>query len=459
MKNEHKGIYKLLRDSYEGMGGFLDGSYLIQHKRESNDKYAKRKELSYYLNYFKPCIDAHVSPIFKTLAFRDYKGKGAKSWQQFCDDVDFRKTKIKDLMKQAAHEAKLNGVAFLVMDKELDASPITLAELEENRKNIPYAFVVSPERVNEIITDKHGRIISFEYEEPDEYEENKTAKRTFTIDGWKLENSKEIKTGVWNLHCVPVIPVPSKLVEGNFNPLPPSEFLSIAKTNKIIYNMCSWLNEILANQTFSVLTYPSTSSDSLVIGTSNALGYPSDASHEPKFIAPSADPANIVSTQITKLQEECYRMAGVVNVTGVRSEMSGVAKQWDYEQTNQVLADFADILENAEKALAELFMRFTGVEFEYRLNYPSDFTISDVNTELNNAEIAKGLNFGDAFDLEVYKKVLTAYLPELSDEDFDKLVEEYQAAVEEQKLNEQQNIQQENEEDNIQDNNNEDDEE
>lgn len=429
MKNGHKDIYRLLRDSYESMGGFLDGGYLLQHKRESNEKYEKRKELSYYLNYFKPCIDAHISPIFKTLAYRDYKGAGATAWQKFIEDVDFRGTKIKDLMKQAAHEAKLNGVAFLVMDKELDVNPVTLANLEEDRNNIPYVFVVSPGRVDEIIMDKHGRIISFEYEEPDMYQENAVARRTFTPEGWKLEDSNGTHSNLWDLGCVPVIPIPSKMVEGNFNPLPPSEFLAIAKTNKIIFNMCSWLNEILANQTFSVLTYPSTSNDSLVIGTSNALGYPADATHEPKFIAPSADPATIISNQITKLQEECYRMAGVVNVTGVRSEMSGVAKQWDYEQTNQTLADFADILENAERQLARLFMRFTGMEFEYTVSYPSDFTVSDITTELNNAEIAKGLNFGDAFNLEIYKKVLTAYLPELSDEDFDSLLDEYESSI------------------------------
>ena len=434
MKNSKKEIYSLLRDSYEGEGGFLDGSYLIQHKRELPENYSRRKKLAYYLNYFKPCIDAHVSPIFKVLAKRDYKGAGANAWAEFIKDVDFRGTEIKDLMKQAAHEAKLSGITFIVMDKEQDANPRNLAELEGDRNNLPYAFVVSAARVNEIILDKHGRIVSFEYEEQDEYEENAVAKRTFTKDGWVLEDTKGRHEASWNLGCVPVIAIPSRVVEGNFNPFLPSEFISIAKTNAIIYNMCSWLNEILVNQTFSILTYPSTSEESLVVGTNNALGYPADASHEPNFIAPPADPANILSAQIEKLQNECYRMAGVVNVTGVRSEQSGVAKQWDYEQTNQTLADFADILEGVEKKLARLFARFTGVDFDYTVNYPSDFTISDIDTELKNAEIAKGLSFGNAFNLEIYKKVLTSYLPELSDEDFDYMVKEYQEALKQQEL-------------------------
>ena len=141
MKNNHQDMYKLLRDAYEGMGGFLDGSYLRKHDREAAGKYNQRRELAYYLNYFKPCVDAHVAPIFKTLAIRDYKGTGAASWEIFAGDVDFKGTQLKDLMKQAALKAKINGVSFIVMDRAEDAT--TLEALEENRQTIPYAFIPS----------------------------------------------------------------------------------------------------------------------------------------------------------------------------------------------------------------------------------------------------------------------------------------------------------------------------
>ena len=119
-------------------------------------------------------------------------------------------------------------------------------------------------------------------------------------------------------------------------------------------------------------------------------------------------------------------MASVVNVTGVRSEASGVAKAWDFEQTNQILADFAQQVEMAEKRVAKIFSLFCGVELNYTVKYPSDYNISDIQTELANAEIAKGLSFGESFNIEVFKRVLTAYLPELEDEDFDRLVKAYE---------------------------------
>lgn len=437
MKNSHQELYKMLRDAYNGMGGYADGTYLRKHERESNEKYTQRRELAYYLNYFKPCVDAHVSPIFKTNAIRDWSGAGATTWEIFLEDVDFKGTTFKDLMKQAAQKAKINGVCFIAVDRAEEMGEMSLASLEENRENIPYAFVIEPVCVNEIVVDKFGRITKFEYLERDAYNEEQPAKRTLTVEGWELHDSKGIHKGSWSLGMVPIIPVPSRNSSDNFNPFPPSEFISIAKTNHAIYNMSSWLSDILINQTFSVLVYPSSSTDDLILGTSNALGFPSEASHEPKFIAPAAEPANILHAEIDRLQQECYRMSGVVNVTGVKGEQSGVAKAWDFERTNQLLSDFADILESTEKKVANLFQRFTGVEFEYTVNYPNDFSIADVQTELANAEIAKGLAFGDDFNEQVFKRVLTSYLPELSDKEFDEMVKAYEEETERRKLDEQ----------------------
>ena len=434
MENTKQDLYKLLRDAYNGEGGFLDGSYLEQHPREASEKYEMRKRLAYYLNYTKPCLDAHVSPIFKTLAVRDYKGSGEKIWATFAKDVNFLDEPIEKLMKKAAYSAKLNGVAFIVMDKVVDAEANSLADLEQNRNALPYAYVVDALSVKEVVLDRFGRIIKFVYNEKDEDTKAVTpAERTMTIDGWSLKNSKGVYKGEWNIGCVPVIALYSK--EHNTQDVfPPSEFTSIAKTNLAIFNMCSWLNDILINQTFSVLIYPGNNGDEITLGTNNALSYPPESSHAPSFIAPPSDPANVLIGQIANLQQEIYRMAVVVNVTGSSRQQSGYAKAWDYEATNQLLSDFADAVESAERKLARLFCLWTGTELEYKVNYPSDFKISEVEQELANAEIAKGLNFGDGFNVEVFKRVLTAYLPELMAEDFDRLVADYVAMQEQERL-------------------------
>jgi hypothetical protein len=434
MKNHNQELYKLLKEGYEGSGGFLTGDRLLKYHREDVAKYEQRKKLAYYLNYLKPCVDAHVSPIFKSLAVREYTGVGANVWGEFLQDVDFTGTKISEFMKQAALASKLYGTVFIVMDRAAESvDQLSLQDLAMDRNRLPYAFLVEPLRVVEVEVDKFGRITKFIYTEPDLKAESNQAKRTLTAEGWTLEDSEGKTSGTWDLGMVPVIALPSKSINA-FDPLPISDFASIAKTNLVIYNQSSWLSDILVGQTFSVLTYPSTVMDELTIGTNNALAFPPESSHRPEFIAPDASPAATLSDTVVRLQQECYRMAGVVNVTGVRSQQSGVAKAWDFEQTNQMLSDFADRIEAVEYRLSRLFQRWIGVEFEYKLNYPSDFSVADIEMELANAEIAKNLDFGEGFSLEVFKRVLTSYLPELQDEDFDRLVAEYSQMLETLKL-------------------------
>ena len=427
MRNSKQETYKLLRDAYNGSGGFEDGSYLLRHPREANEKYQMRKKLAYYLNYTRPCVDARVKPIFKTLAVREWQGTGSALWESFLEDADMAGTRLMDFMERVASISSIQGVAFIVMDRLKEASTEgTMASMKEDRRNLPYVLAIEPLDVKEIKVNRFGVITKFVYEEADEADDEKKAERTLTADGWELKNSRnEITKGTWNLGITPVIPVYSKLHDIQ-SPFPASDFLNIAQTNRTIYNLCSWLTDILVNQTFSVLVYPSNNTDGLVLGTSNALGFPSDASHMPTFIAPPDGPANILQGVIERLQQEEYRMSGVVNVTGVRSQASGVAKAWDFEQTNELLSNFADRIENAEQRISELFKRWMPVDLTYTVNYPNDYSISDVQTELANADVAKGLLFGDAFNLEVFKRVLTSYLPELSNEQFDQQVKAYE---------------------------------
>ncbi len=78
-------------------------------------------------------------------------------------------------------------------------------------------------------------------------------------------------------------------------------------------------------------------------------------------------------------------MSGLDSVIGVRSDQtkSGVAKQWDFEKTNQKLADFALQCEQAEQEIIRLFDAWTGGESDYFCEYPRDFKINDVADALS----------------------------------------------------------------------------
>ena len=63
-----------------------------------------------------------------------------------------------------------------------------------------------------------------------------------------------------------------------------------------------------------------------------------------------------------------------------------------------------------------------------------DYDFADVQTELNNAQIARGLNFGDEFDLCIFKRVITSYLPEIKDADMEAMIKDFKARMEEERI-------------------------
>lgn len=108
------------------------------------------------------------------------------------------------------------------------------------------------------------------------------------------------------------------------------EFISVAQANYFLYQICGWHADFCVIRRFSILTLPTISEDDVTVGTNNVLTYPPDATHVPSFIAPSADPAAMLTDQMDRIIREMYRMCGLSSVIGVQEAKSGVAKQWDF---------------------------------------------------------------------------------------------------------------------------------
>lgn len=424
------GRYALLKDAYYGTGGFSSGNYLIKHARETDDSYKERCNNAYYLNYFAPIINALVDPIFKRRPLRNYAGAGENIVSAFSADVDRTGNDIHSFMKQAALHAKIYGVVFIVMDSRADAGRGgTLADMIENRE-YPYIYCLDPEYVDSYGVNQAGRITYLKFHEVSSIKDGDVKYREVEFDesGWKVTDEESgVRTGTYDLGCVPVVPLFSRLLESK-TILPAPEMLPVAKTARALYNHCSWLAEILKNETFPILTIASLDQQDLVIGSNNALGYDPNAGHAPAFIAPPSDPATVIQNERKNLIQEMYRMASLSFMTGTSEKQSGLSRQWEFERTNQQLSNFAGQISKAETDIMRLFSRWIGVDFEYTVSYPDNFGIVDVAGEIAQAQAVLDLNLSDGLREEVLKKVMTAYLPNLTDDKFDEIIKDYEAA-------------------------------
>lgn len=193
--------------------------------------------------------------------------------------------------------------------------------------------------------------------------------------------------------------------------MPESEFLSIARTNLRVFNLCSEIDELLRGQAFSVLCYPGDAT-SLTLGPNNALGFNGvESRFAPSFIAPDAAPADWLMKLLDKLVVEMYRMALLTHTTGQQTEQrTGLSKAWDFESTNQVLADFAFNCQLTEFNMARVFQAWTKQDIEFSCSYSNDFSVSDTAAELAELKSAKEIVSSGLGAVALMKKALTIAL-------------------------------------------------
>jgi hypothetical protein len=421
-------LFQLLTDAYYGVGLFYKGAGLKKHPRESANNFISRQQLAYYLNYTGPIVDASVAPIFADEIKREYKG--TLKFDLFLDDVDRLGTSLQEFMRRTATQAKLYGVMYVLVNNEAVIGDSLLDELD--KRALPFVSGIKPVDVEHWLFDERGRMIEFTYKDVILHDEDdiKTQYYEWTTTTWAVydENKELIRQGDNNLGRIPVVQWHSR----NLAPtdvLPPSEFLSVAQTNYHLYQLCSWHTQILRDQAFNILTMPDYGQQDVTIGTNNLLTYPADATHPPAFIAPKSEPAQMLTDQIDRLIKEMYRMSGIDSVVGVESSKSGVAKQWDFERTNQRLADFAIQCEQAEQRIVDLYQAWSNESFDYVCEYPRDFSIGDVAESLANAQSALDLGFNSkTYKQEVAKNVLEAYLPNIEPDVYDAIIDELEQA-------------------------------
>ena len=134
--------YKLLDDAYRANGMFKTGDALIPHPRETAEKYTRRKNMSYFINYVKPIVDANINLIFKNEPVRK---NISSTYNLFLSDVDGNGTSLTRFMKKAAIRAKLHGVEFIVIDAPIidETTVVTKKKFIDDRL-YPYLYLVSP---------------------------------------------------------------------------------------------------------------------------------------------------------------------------------------------------------------------------------------------------------------------------------------------------------------------------
>jgi len=303
------------------------------------------------------------------------------------------------------------------VDSNKSAEAITAADERETGARV-YTYMVKPIDVLDIGFSKDGElnwILVREYVRDDADPITSSGKvfeqyRLWTRYDWSLFTEEEgeggdkivslIDHGEHGLGIVPCFPVTH--VIGNHRYKAPSLIDDTAYLDRAVANYLSNLDAIIQDQTFSQLVMPAQGllpgdekyDQLLEMGTKRIFTYDGEAGAEPKYISPDAGQARLIVEVVNKIIAEIYHTIGMAgertkqdNAVGIDNS-SGVAKAYDFERVNSLLASKAASLENAENRLVNLVLKWHGKsEPEQELvKYPQTFDVRSLYDEFTIAE-------------------------------------------------------------------------
>ncbi len=420
--------------SYFGGRVYKDGNYLLQHPFESITNYNRRKEISYYYNYCAPIVDIFVSHLFRKKAERELGSlKKDQLFKAFMSDADLEGSSLDHFMRDAQRYASVYGRVSIVVDKPSKV-PDTLAMAREEDIR-PYLSLVTPENLTDwsYVRLSSGKPVLDRVK----IREGSGLYRIWTRSGWELwridKGSGEVmlvSEGAHNLGIVPVVNLYNK--RSGKQMIGVSDIQDIADINKNIYYLCSDAKEIIENTAFPMLALPyekGTGGEEKQIGPRNILQFdPTEANSKPYWLeAPHSSLTEIrewVKQDIAEIHR-IAKMGGVKSTEDFRYARSGVAIELEYQQLHATLSEKADNIEEAEKQILGLWTAWQGCDFDGRVDYPDDFSVRDLDRELERSIKAKKTVLSSpTFNSEIEKRIARMTMPKISEEAKEKIESE-----------------------------------
>ncbi|MBI5236007.1 MAG: phage portal protein [Deltaproteobacteria bacterium] len=409
--------------SYFGGRLYKEAGYLLQHPFESNANYGRRRATSYYYNYCGPIVDIFVSHLFRKEAQRDY-GTLAENplFQSFLRDADLEGNTFKHFIREAQRFAAVYGRVSILVDRPAIEAQTMAHAIERDLR--PYATLITPENLLDWGFERadNGRVVMAMAK----IKEGEGATRIWTSHSWELWRADKdeavlVDAGEHGLGEVPIVHLYNK--RSGVRMWGISDIQDIVDINKNIYYLCSDAKEIIENTAFPMLAMPygRGGAQEKEVGPKNILQFdPAEPNARPYWLEAPHSSLSEIREWVRQDICEIYRIAklgGVKSVEEYSGARSGAAIELEYQQLYSVLSEKADNLEQAEANVCDLWARWEGGAFDGVIDYPDDFSVRDLDRELENAIKAQSANVeSSTFKKELNKKIADAVLTKIDAE-------------------------------------------
>lgn len=444
--------WEFLEETYEGGRCWFPGN-IFKYIKEGKKEYFDRVKRAYRFNHTREVVDLVVKYLFKMEITRNLVDAPA-SVKKFWQAATMNKASIADFAKRIANRASVFGRSWIVIDRTANTA-LTATEsgvvsvADEKKSNArTYAYIVEPYNVCDMGYDELGELnwiliheVVRDDEDPilasgklkDRYRLwSRTDSRVFEVD--VNERGKmtiiEHDAVTHNLGEVPVFAADDVISDRLYSS--PALIADVAYLDRAIANYLSNLDAIIQDQTFSQMVMPAqgllpgeAGYDKLVeMGTKRVFTYDAEHGGKPEFISPDVKQAEIILKVINKIINEIYHSVGLAgertkedNALGIDNS-SGVAKAYDFERVNSLLAAKADALQMIENKLCYFVALWNGEESqltdERLVLYPDNFDVRGLQDEFQIAARLDLIEAPDSVRREQMGRMIDKLFPQLT---------------------------------------------
>lgn len=418
---------------------------LYSHRLEDQaGDYQDRLDRVYYLNYCSLVCAIYADYIFKEIVRRPPEPK-LDGWRI---NTDGRGTDVDTFMNHVSYLSSVYGQVHVVVDSPYAADinvPLHVYKADQERFN-PYSVIVTPQDLRDWSVDEFGNynwvlIRSRGYSDVNPYGErvDDTTYRLITRDKWEIYNAKGKKIRSGDNPLGEVYMTTCYNSDTNLDIIGESLIKDISRINRVIYNWCSNIDEMIERQTFSQLVMPEDPQAQLeesdeggdplrVIGTSQIFTFPSTAGHPPAFISPDRQQIDAIWKMIQQHIDKIYELAGLGTVgsqSKFLSQRSGISQAYQFLSINSSLARKAKKLEKTENDIEKLVLKWQNQEEQTEpVEYPTQFDILSLEETMESTFGIVGQNFSTTLNIELLQTLAKKAAPVLPTEVLQEIFDE-----------------------------------
>lgn len=442
--------------------------YIQRHQRESASNFRKRQARAYYYNYTGAIVELIAAFVYSKTVVRSFFLEDEQLAQQehiekndFWLDCDLKHTNINEFMQKIYTFTKIWGFVDVVTDMPRLAEEILNEQDRLNAAIRPYLYYILPMNAINWEMDDKGEYLWYRWRERIDRQLNPFSMRrneiiweywTWTRDAWyrhmvitekgKKSIARLLDAGEHELGVVPVTRFYGK--RDMLDKYIGQSFVEpIGKINVDIANSVSLLTEEIRSKVFNILVMedPNSGMDGdangadltqtgVEIGNNNALLWAGQ--HQPYYLAPASDPGRFIMEWIEKSTDEIYKLATLWTDTGIRESRSGVSYSYEFNRTNAMLADNAQLMQEGEVAVHKLYCKWLGEEWHGLIDYPDSYDVEVLEQEIQTTTSARNLVRSPTFSKEMEKRVVRKVLNNATTDTLEVIMDEIDTLPERQ---------------------------